>query len=87
MTQAKPSIPASQMPDTNRDAFVARLKQVVGEESIRSFARRSGISDTFLRQCLTGKSEPTRPILVALAHAGGVSIAWLACGEGNQLAG
>lgn len=68
--------------DANNDAFVDRLKLVVEGGSVRAFARNAGISDTFLRQCLAGKSEPTRPVLIAIAKAAGVAVQWLATGEG-----
>lgn len=62
------------------DAFPERLASLVGDLSVRAFARKAGVSDTFLRQCLAGRTEPTRTKLVALAHAGGVSVEWLATG-------
>lgn len=68
--------------DAQENGFPARLKTLLGKESARAFARRAGLSDTFLRQCLNGKSEPTRPMLIALASAGGVRLDWLASGEG-----
>jgi transcriptional regulator with XRE-family HTH domain len=34
-----------------------------------------------MHQYLSGKSEPTRPVLAAIARAGGVSVSWLAVGE------
>lgn len=61
--------------------FRARLASVVGTDSVRGFARRAGVSDTFLRQCLSGNTEPTRPKLAALAAAGAVSVEWLATGR------
>jgi len=61
--------------------FPARLLQLVGDSSIRGFARRAGVSDTFLRQCLAGRTEPTRTKLILLARAGGCSVEWLATGN------
>jgi len=84
VTRVANSDAASQLPETNSDAFPARLKTIVGSESARAFARRADVSDTFLRQCLAGKIEPTRPILVALAAAGDASVGWLATGEGQK---
>ncbi|MGB7316182.1 MAG: hypothetical protein WA939_24880, partial [Nodosilinea sp.] len=46
---------------TEVDQFPVRLKQAVGDKSIRGFARECGFSDTVLRQYLNGQSEPTRP--------------------------
>ncbi|MDZ7827949.1 MAG: helix-turn-helix transcriptional regulator [Halofilum sp. (in: g-proteobacteria)] len=53
----------------------------IGGSSIRAFARKAGVSDTFLRQCLAGRTEPTRTKLILLADAGGCSVEWLATGQ------
>jgi transcriptional regulator with XRE-family HTH domain len=66
------------------NGFVTRLKEVVGKESIRSFAKKCDISDTALRQYLSGKSEPTRLPLIAIARAGMVNIEWLVTGIGSM---
>ncbi|MDZ7749367.1 MAG: helix-turn-helix domain-containing protein [Halofilum sp. (in: g-proteobacteria)] len=65
------------------DGFPARLATLVGNMSVRAFARKAGVSDTFLRQCLAGRTEPTRTKLLALADAGGVSVQWLATGTSD----
>lgn len=64
--------------------FPARLLRLLGDSSIRGFARRAGVSDTFLRQCLAGRTEPTRTKLILLARAGGCSVEWLATGNASQ---
>jgi len=64
--------------------FADRLTYILGDQSVRGFARNAGVSDTFLRQCLSGKTEPTRTKLLALAATGGVSLECLA--TGNTLA-
>ncbi|MBW4652010.1 MAG: LexA family transcriptional regulator [Kaiparowitsia implicata GSE-PSE-MK54-09C] len=63
------------------DQFPIRLKQAVGDKSIRGFARDCGFSDTVLRQYFTGQSEPTRPALLAIARTANVSVEWLATGQ------
>jgi transcriptional regulator with XRE-family HTH domain len=63
--------------------FPRRLLRLVGDSSIRGFARKAGVSDTFLRQCLAGRTEPTRTKLILLADAGGCSVEWLATGNGS----
>ncbi|EKV01603.1 putative transcriptional regulator [Leptolyngbya sp. PCC 7375] len=65
------------------DGFPSRLKQAMGTKSIRGFARECGFSDTVLRQYLSGQSEPTRPVLLAIARAADVSLEWLAAGQGE----
>lgn len=62
--------------------FIKRLEQIIGEESVRSFARRVGVADTTLRQYLNGRSEPTLSKLTAIAQGSGCSVSWLATGEG-----
>ncbi|WOD39862.1 LexA family transcriptional regulator [Nodosilinea sp. E11] len=66
---------------TDSNDFPQRLKQAVGENSIRGFARSCGFSDTVLRQYLNGQSEPTRPALLAIARTANVSVEWLAGGQ------
>lgn len=66
------------------DEFPERLAQLIGTGSIRAFARRADVSDTFLRQCLAGRTEPTRTKLMALAAAGDVTVEWLATGHGAR---
>lgn len=72
---------ASQFQNGAARSFPGRLKTIIGSSSVRSFARKAGVSDTFVRQCLAGKSEPTRPVLMAMAAAGGVLVGWLATGD------
>jgi len=66
---------------TGVDQFPVRLKQAVGDKSIRGFARDCGFSDTVLRQYLNGQSEPTRPALLAIARTANISVEWLATGQ------
>lgn len=65
-----------------REEFIKRLEAIIGERSLRSFAKKAEISDGALRQYLSGKSEPTRPVLIKLAIAGDVDLNWLATGVG-----
>lgn len=62
--------------------FGERLKTAIGEESIRSFGRRAGVSDGALRQYMKGKRFPDLDILAAIAHAAHVNFLWLALGDG-----
>lgn len=66
------------------EAFPARLATLIGDLSVRAFARKAGVSDTFLRQCLAGRTEPTRTKLLAIARAGATSVEWLATGRGKM---
>lgn len=67
--------------------FSARLKDAIGEESLRSFARQAGLSDSVVHKYTHGVSYPTLDRLVAMAHAAEVNIEWLATGEGPKRAG
>ncbi len=75
------SADAEQNDQAQLDKFSDRLKQAVGDNSIRGFARECGFSDTVLRQYLNGQSEPTRPALLAIARTANVSVEWLAVGQ------
>ena len=79
----KPSPDEKQAHPAKSDDFPARLKQAMGDKSIRGFARDCGFSDTVLRQYLSGQSEPTRPALLAIARTAKakVSLEWLAAGQ------
>jgi transcriptional regulator with XRE-family HTH domain len=64
-------------------AFVERmfvLEELVGNKS--KLASRAGISNSGMRHYFFGKGEPTRPQLIALAHAAGVNVSWLTTGDG-----
>lgn len=63
------------------NGFPDRLATVMGAMSVRAFARKTGVSDTFLRQCLAGRTDPTRAKLVAIAQAANTSLEWLATGQ------
>ncbi len=66
---------------TSTNGFPERLASVIGAMSVRAFARKTGVSDTFLRQCLAGRTDPTRAKLIALARAADTSLEWLATGH------
>jgi phage repressor protein C with HTH and peptisase S24 domain len=62
--------------------FKERLKIVIGDESLRSFAQKSDISEGTLRAYLAGTSEPTMKNLINISAVGKVYIDWLATEEG-----
>ncbi len=64
------------------DAFAERLSQSIRSISVRSFSRKCGVSETALRAYIAGKSDPSRRALVAMARTAGVSVDWLATGNG-----
>lgn len=66
------------------DAFVERMRIVVDMfESRAEAARQCGVTDATIKRWITGQADPSRTNLVRLAQAAGVSIAWLATGEGS----
>lgn len=69
----------------NASTFDQRLREIQGDESARSFARRIGVSDGAIRALATG-GKPTLDTLLAIAAATGVELKWLATGEGPKFA-
>lgn len=66
--------------------FGERVREVVGSNSARSFARSLNISDNILRKYMDGKSDPSRANLIAIARLGGVNLEWLSTGDGPKYA-
>lgn len=62
------------------DAFVARVKEIIGDRKLTWFASECGVGESTLRNILAG-AWPRTDILCAIADAGGVSIDWLATGR------
>lgn len=67
--------------------FPDRLKELIGNESLRSFGQAVGISEGGLRKYLPpGTSKPTFDKLVAIARYKAVNLEWLATGQGPKVA-
>ena len=64
--------------------FSARLGQIIGDQSLLSFSKKCGISDSLLRKYLRG-SLPGLDNLLKIADTAGVSVEWLATGEGPKV--
>lgn len=62
--------------------FPGRLKETIGEKSLRGFAGMCGLSEGVLRSYLRGDTYPTLDRLYAIATAAGVRAGWLLSGEG-----
>jgi phage repressor protein C with HTH and peptisase S24 domain len=82
LTSQSNADPALTADPAHSEAFRERLRLVIGERSVRAFAQSAGISETVMRQYLAGKSEPTRPVIVAIARCGQVEAGWLVTGDG-----
>ncbi len=63
--------------------FKQRLKSIIGDESIRSFAERSGIAEGTVRNLLK-EGLPRLDNLLRMAGAAGVSVQWLATGNASN---
>ncbi|MBA4252200.1 MAG: hypothetical protein C0442_10835, partial [Chlorobiaceae bacterium] len=61
------------------DSIASRLNQMIGEESVSSFSKRCGISESLIRKYLNG-SQPSAQNLVLISKATGCTIDWLAAG-------
>ncbi len=68
--------------DLGGGLFSDRLRLIMDGESLRSYAKKVNVAEGTLRTYLANKSEPTMQVLISLAKTGGVSIDWLATGEG-----
>jgi phage repressor protein C with HTH and peptisase S24 domain len=85
-----PPVPVKRKPQpklagAEQAGFGARLKLVVAQwPSADRLARATGVSPSAFRKWLKGEAEPSRDRLVALANTAGVSVAWLAQGEGPE---
>lgn len=67
--------------------FVERLKAVIGNDSIRSFSAKAGMSHGALAGYVRGENEPTRVMLAKIATAANVNLTWLITGEGPMRPG
>ena len=71
-----------QLNNAHTEDFSIRLKKAVGDQSNREFAKRIGVSPSGFGQYISGKSEPTRPVMIAIADVAQVNLEWLATGAG-----
>ncbi|WP_395672016.1 helix-turn-helix domain-containing protein [Inquilinus sp.] len=69
--------------DGFRDRMNVAIEMAGG---ITALARTSGLSDGVLQKYRKGGSDPSRSRLIAIAKASGLSLRWLATGEGLRTA-
>lgn len=62
------------------DAFISRLREVIGDKKVLHFATECGIGESTLRNILDG-ATPRADILVAITDNAGVTVEWLATGR------
>jgi phage repressor protein C with HTH and peptisase S24 domain len=70
--------------NSESEVFGDRLRNIIGMESNRTFAKRCSISDGLLGAYIRGEKTPGMDKLVTIANAGGVSVDWLATGRGPK---
>lgn len=64
--------------------FSERLKNLISDESVHGFAKRSGISDSVMRKYLSGEATPGIDKALSMAESLGVSVGWLITGGGPK---
>lgn len=65
--------------------FKQRLNKIVAtQKSLAGFARKAGIPQPVMFKYVHGESMPGTVNLVAIAKAAGISVKWLATGEGTE---
>jgi len=67
-----------------REAFAARVREILGDESTSSFARRCGVREGTIRNLCSAGAWPRTDNLIAIANAGNVLVDWLATGRGPK---
>ena len=67
--------------NTKGTTFSDRLRQAIGDKSIRSFAAECGISYGAMHKYFAGVTQPTLDNLVILSETLNISIEWLATGK------
>lgn len=60
--------------------LAARLREVIGSESVAAFARRSGVGESVLRKYLDG-AQPNANSVLLMCDAGGCTTDWLIAGR------
>lgn len=66
--------------------FAQRMEKIleIFNGNVSELARQAGIAPPSAKRWITGESDPQMSNLVKLARAAGVSVQWLATGEGSQ---
>lgn len=70
--------------NTKGTTFSDRLRQAIGERSIRSFAAECGISYGAMHKYFSGQTQPTLDNLVILSETLNISLEWLATGRSSS---
>lgn len=75
-------------PEKGVKDFPIRLREIIGESTLKDFAEKIGMSEGGLRKYLPpAKSSPSFERVVAMATLTGVEVEWLSTGRGPKFAG
>lgn len=72
------------LPEEAIKRFPERLKQAIGDASIRTFAKKCSVSEAVVRNYLAGKTFPSLDKLALMAEVGGKSLDWLCAGTDDN---
>ncbi|WP_413112120.1 LexA family transcriptional regulator [Thaumasiovibrio sp. DFM-14] len=61
-----------------------RLKELIGSQSVRSFALDIGVSETAIRKYLKAETAPSLEISIRICQACNAKLEWFAMGTGNK---
>ncbi len=67
------------------ETFGERLYKILGNESARAFALKADLTPAAFHKYLKDQSEPTRPVMNAIAEAADVNLEWLSTGRGPMM--
>ena len=68
--------------------FSDRMRTLMAEQkSVNSFAKAAGVTEGAIRNYLRGGVKPSQKVVEAIARTAGVSVTWLATGEGEKAPG
>jgi phage repressor protein C with HTH and peptisase S24 domain len=72
------------VPPKDGDGFPQRLREAIGSQTVRAFARRLGFPETAVHEYLSGASEPRVGRLALMARLTRVHPEWLVLGVGSR---
>lgn len=72
------------LPNTLIKCFPERLKETIGDTSIRTFAKKCSVSEAVVRNYLAGKTYPSLDKLALMAEVGNKSLDWLCAGNSSE---
>ncbi|MFZ4221081.1 transcriptional regulator [Enterobacter ludwigii] len=72
--------------DGRKESISTRLRQLIGERSVRAAANDWGLSFSTLNNYLTRGTEPSLNVALKIANVEHVSVEWIATGESHTQA-